>query len=332
VPGGKPRCYHKSMRQKFARFAWFVLAVQIVVILWGAFVRASKSGAGCGEHWPLCQGELLPRAPELPTIIEFTHRITSGLALVVVAVLVVRAFRLFPAGHIVRKTAAWSGVFMIGECLIGAALVLLGHTALNPSLSRGITLSIHLINTLLLLAALTLTAWWARRDPAQPAASVTPSVRRSLALAGAGLIVAGVVGAIAALGDTLYTATTLAQGVQQDFAAEAHPFVRIRILHPILAVIAGFYLVVAAVRIMSAKEAGQRVWYLGIALIALVVTQFGIGTLNIILLVPIPMQIVHLLFADALWITYVLFSAEVVRPLAAAERTEFRLAEAAGQA
>lgn len=320
------------MRQKFARFAWFVLAVQIVVILWGAFVRASKSGAGCGEHWPLCQGELLPRAPELPTIIEFTHRITSGLALVVVAVLVVRAFRLFPAGHIVRKTAAWSGVFMIGECLIGAALVLLGHTALNPSLSRGVTLSIHLINTLLLLAALTLTAWWARRDPAQPAASVTPSVRRSLALAGAGLIVAGVVGAIAALGDTLYTATTLAQGVQQHFAAEAHPFVRIRILHPILAVIAGFYLVVAAVRIMSAKEAGQRVWYLGIALIALVVTQFGIGTLNIILLVPIPMQIVHLLFADALWITYVLFAAEVVRPLAAAERTKFRLAEAAGQA
>ncbi|MFN8454080.1 MAG: COX15/CtaA family protein [Anaerolineae bacterium] len=69
---------------RFAKYVWTVLAYNLAVILWGAFVRASGSGAGCGSHWPLCNGEVIPRTPQMETLVEFTHRLTSGLALLLV--------------------------------------------------------------------------------------------------------------------------------------------------------------------------------------------------------------------------------------------------------
>ena len=83
-------------RSGFAAYAWAVLGFNLLVILWGAFVRATGSGAGCGSHWPLCNGEVLPRAPALATLIEFSHRLTSGVALLLVIGLVVGAWRGFP--------------------------------------------------------------------------------------------------------------------------------------------------------------------------------------------------------------------------------------------
>lgn len=299
------------MRRKFARFAWFVLAVQLVVILWGAFVRASKSGAGCGEHWPLCQGQVLPQAPQLPTIIEFTHRITSGIALVFVVLLVIWAFRAFPPGDIVRRMAGWSGFFILTESLIGAMLVLLGHTALNPSTARGFSLSVHLVNTLFLLAALSLTAWWAGADKL---AGWQRELRTSLTVAAILFIAAGLVGAIAALGDTLFAPDSIRAGLHQDFSAAAHPFVRIRVFHPIVAVAAGLYLFALALRVIASRHQAPAARRFALAVAALVIVQFAAGLLNILLLVPIPMQMVHLFLADALWIAFILFAAETLRP------------------
>ena len=119
--------------RRFARYAWSVLAFNVAVVLWGAFVRATGAGAGCGKHWPLCNGEMLPRSPSLNTIIEFTHRATSGIDLALVALLVFWAFRAFPRHHAVRLGATLSAVFLMSEALLGAALVLLEHVAGNPS-------------------------------------------------------------------------------------------------------------------------------------------------------------------------------------------------------
>ena len=66
---------------RFAKYSWIVLVYNLVVILWGAYVRATGSGAGCGSHWPLCNGEVIPRAPEVETLVEFTHRLSSGLGI-----------------------------------------------------------------------------------------------------------------------------------------------------------------------------------------------------------------------------------------------------------
>ena len=91
----------------FIRFAWITLAVTIVVIVWGAVVRTTGSGAGCGSHWPLCNGGVVPLAPTTATIIEFTHRLTSGVAMILALVLALWARRLFPVGQRARRWALY---------------------------------------------------------------------------------------------------------------------------------------------------------------------------------------------------------------------------------
>src|SRR5215467_12703113 len=81
---------------RVSAFAWGVLAYNVAVIAWGAFVRASGSGAGCGRHWPLCNGEVVPRPTSVATVIEATHRATSGLALVGVVGLLVATIVVLP--------------------------------------------------------------------------------------------------------------------------------------------------------------------------------------------------------------------------------------------
>src|SRR4051812_46208116 len=150
----------------FAKFAWVALAYNLVVILWGVFLRASYSGDGCGQHWVTCQGEIIPSAPELKTVIEFSHRVTTVIAGFLVIALVVWAFRAVERGSLGRKAAVLSLVFIIVEGLIGRGLVLTGNTAGNWTPTRPYWTAGHLINTFVLLAFLALTAWRAgKRGP-----------------------------------------------------------------------------------------------------------------------------------------------------------------------
>ena len=151
------------MISSFAKYSWFVLGYNLLVILWGAYVRATGSCAGCGSHWPLCNGEVIPRAPRIETIIELTHRLSSGLSLILVVILFIWAWRSYPRGSLVRKGSGLVMVFILTESLIGAGLVLFEWVGQDTSTSRAVAISIHLINTYLLIGALTLTAWWASR-------------------------------------------------------------------------------------------------------------------------------------------------------------------------
>src|SRR5262245_12106694 len=143
----------------FTRYAWFALAYNLLVIVWGVFLRASYSGDGCGQHWLTCQGEAIPSAPELKTVIAFSQRITTMLAGLGVAVLLILAFRKFQKGCIIRKLAALSFAFILIEGAIGGGLVLTGNTAANWTPSRPLWTAGHLINTFILVALLALTAW-----------------------------------------------------------------------------------------------------------------------------------------------------------------------------
>jgi len=291
------------MPKAFARYAAIVLAFNLGVVLWGAYVRATGSGAGCGNHWPLCNGAVVPPAPALVTVIEFTHRATSGMDLVMVAVLVVWAFRCFPRLHPARLGAALSGVFLVTEALIGAALVKLEHVAHNASAGRAYSLSAHLINTLTLLACLTLTVWWGRGGARLRLRgwAVGPAV------GGAGLLVAtSLMGVITALGDTLFPAPSLGAGFAQDFDPAASIFIRLRLFHPLFALVTGVWLVLyAAATATRFPQTKGPVRSLG----ALVGTQITAGALNLLLLAPVWLQMVHLLLADLLWIAFVLLSA-----------------------
>jgi len=304
-----------SLPRTFARYAWAVLAYNLGVVLWGAFVRATGSGAGCGNHWPLCNGTVTQgpggAPPSAATIIEFTHRITSGIDLALVALLVVWAFRRFPRQHLVRLGAALSALFLITEALLGAALVLLQHVAKNASVSRAYSLSTHLVNTLMLLACLALTAWWSTERVGQAVPPALPR-RRAVWMAGASLasvVVLGVSGAIAALGDTLFPVSSLAAGLAQDLDPAANIFLRLRVFHPLIAAAVGAWLLFYAVSSASRRpDVGRRAW----SLLALLGAQIVAGVVNLLLLAPVWMQIVHLLLADLLWITLVLLSAVVL--------------------
>jgi heme A synthase len=291
---------------RFTRYAWSVLAYNVAVVLWGAYVRATGSGAGCGNHWPLCNGTVTQHSPTMATIIEFTHRVTSGIDLVLVAALVWWAFRAFPRLHPARLGATLSGVFLVTEALIGAALVLLEHVAKNASTARGYSLTTHLLNTLTLLACLTLTAWWGSGKPRLRIAG-RPAVFAGISLGFVMLI--GVTGAIAALGDTLFPAASLAAGFAQDVAPDASIFLRVRALHPMIAALAAAWLVFfAATSVPRGPEPRRYALRMG----AILATQLAAGVLNLLLLAPVWLQIFHLLLADLLWITLVLLCASLL--------------------
>ena len=294
-------------RTRFSTYAWAILAYNILVILWGAFVRATGSGAGYGSHWPTCQGVVVPRQPQLETLIEFTHRLTSGLAFILVVILLVWAWRAHPRGHPVRLGAGLSMFFIITEALVGAGLVLFGWTAENQSIGRVISISVHLVNTFLLLASLTLTAWWASGGERIVLRGQGLSVWL-FALAFLGVMVLGVSGAITALGDTLFPAGSLQAGIAQDFAPTAHFLVRLRVWHPLIAILNGLYAVFLG-GLIYLFRATPRIQRLALTLIGLFVAQLVAGMINLGLLAPVWMQLVHLLLADLVWIALVLLAA-----------------------
>src|ERR1700723_443803 len=148
----------KKISPALVGFAWVVVGYNVLVILWGALVRATGSGAGCGNHWPLCNGQVIPLSPGLHTVIEFTHRCMTGGSTFLVIGLLVWTFRGTVKGQAARVMAVASMVLLLNEAVLGALLVKLGYVTGNQSIGRVVLLSIHLSNTLLLLAALTLTA------------------------------------------------------------------------------------------------------------------------------------------------------------------------------
>jgi heme A synthase len=302
--------YDRRVTARVARFAWITLCYNVAVILWGTYVRATGSGAGCGNHWPLCNGEVVPRAPRIETIIEFSHRLTSGLALIAVVVLLIATWRVCAAGHPARKAAAFSLFFMLSEAAVGAGLVLFQLVADNATAARAMFMATHLVNTFLLLASLALTAYWLSGGPALSLEGRGKLVALMAALAG-GILLVAVSGSVAALGDTLYPAQSLAQGVTADLSTSSHVLIRLRIIHPMLAVLVGGALMAAAPRLPVPDDAelGRELRYDVVGFAAL---QLAAGFANLILLAPITMQLIHLLLADVVWIAFVLLAASAL--------------------
>ncbi len=295
------------MNGRFARATWGLVAFLLAVVAWGAFVRATGSGAGCGAHWPVCNGQVLPRAPALETMIEFSHRVSSGLVTLAVLAWAVWGFLAFPRGHRVRRGAVLGVLAILVEGAIGAALVLFRLTGKDESLTRAVVMGLHLVNTFFLLAVVALTGAWAGgvgrlrlRDQGALAVLVPAALL--------GLVVLAVSGGLAALGDTLFPASSLAEGFRQDLSGSAHVLLRLRVVHPLLAVAVGTLLLVTAA-VCAMVRPGHSVRRAAIALGGLVVLQLTAGMVNLALLAPVWMQLVHLVLADAVWLAAVLLGA-----------------------
>ncbi len=239
-----------ASRRKFARFAWIVLAYNLAVILWGAYVRASFSGDGCGARWPTCSGQFLPTEMGTPKLIEFTHRMMTSLDSLATISLVVWAFLAFPKKHAVRRYSVLAMIFLLIEALLGAGLVLFRYVAHDVSAGRAWYLSLHLTNTMLMMGAYTITAWLASHE--QNAIKLW-NVSAKLRIAVLITFAVSITGAIAALGDTLFPATSLANGMAQDFTSGSSLLLRLRLLHPAVAILSAVYLLWAAFGAMQGR-------------------------------------------------------------------------------
>jgi heme a synthase len=299
-----------SSSAAFSRASWALLAFTLVVVGWGGLVRASRSGDGCGSHWPTCNGEVFPSHPVLKTRIEFTHRVLSGASLAFTVAWAAWAFRRFDKGSWARRGAAAALLLLLVEALIGAAIVLLRLVGADASSSRVVGMGLHSVSTFFLLAALLLTALWTsgtagpRLTGQRP---LSPLLGASLGL----VLLLGVTGALAALGDTLFPVKTLAEGFAQDASANAPVLVRLRILHP---VVAGFgaTVLLATAAAASVLRTSASVRRAALALGLAVLAQLVVGLVNLALLAPLGLQLLHLALADLVWLCTVALSAKAL--------------------
>ncbi len=292
------------------RFSWALLAYFIAVILWGTLVRATGSGAGCGNHWPLCNGTVIQHSPRVDTIIEFTHRITSGISFFAALGLMIWTLRGTMRGHLARAAAVAVVGFTLVEAIIGALLVKLGLTAQRQSPLRAPYLALHLTNTLLLLAALTLTAHMLSRRYGYTRNSI-----RMVAPIGAiacvlVVLMVGVTGSLAALGDTLFPAASLSVALAQDFSAASGWLVRWRWTHPAIAFFAIIFLIWLLVRAARPTPNWDNRGLSALVLV-LLAAQYLLGVFDVLLLAPVWLQIAHLLGADLLWSALVVLAARM---------------------
>ncbi|PKL76236.1 MAG: cytochrome oxidase assembly protein [Candidatus Melainabacteria bacterium HGW-Melainabacteria-1] len=296
----EPQIIASVRSPRFARFATAVLIYLVLVILWGAWVRITGSGAGCGNHWPDCNGQVIPWEPTQQTLIEFTHRLSSGLTLPLVLIMLVWAWRSFPKGHGVRWACVGTLGFLLSESALGAGLVKFELVADNTSVARAITASLHLINTFTLAGFCALAAWWAQRGYS-PNWQLRSRASLVLLPGLAALLLASMSGAITALGDTLFPTTLGAHFAAHP--AETHFLVQLRIVHPVLATVAALYLIFVLPGLSESHPQLRG----GLRLSLLLGAQLLLGVINVLLAAPGWMQLVHLGMALLVWLACLLF-------------------------
>ncbi len=274
--------------------AWKILLVYtFFVIVWGAFVRASGSGDGCGAHWPSCHGDYLLDKASTKTLIEYTHRATSGLFGVFVFILSMMTMLSKSFSKTAKSFAFGVLFFTIVEALIGAKLVLSELVGDNSSFSRAVVMILHLTNTLFLVAC---------------NAGVIFFYEKSLRIKNTVhlkkwfpvfilFFLTGASGALAALGDTLYPSESLMEGFAMDIDPNSPWLIKVRSLHPLFAfTLTGL--------IIWFTEPAKR---FGLSLIAFGVATLIVGLINLALLAPLPLQLAHLTTALSYWVVCLMY-------------------------
>ena len=292
-------------------WAWTTLGFFVVVVLEGAIVRATSSGGGCGNHWPLCNGEVLPHHPRLTTLIEFTHRSLTGVLTAMFALLIAWTYRVTGKLHPARRASVVAGVLLVVEGALGALLVKGGYVESNASAARVVVQGIHFTNTMLLLAAATVVAVLLGKP--RTVLSQT-GLKRPRLLALLATLLAGATGALAALADTLFPSPSLSAAIAADFTATSPLLIRMRWIHP-----ASSALVVACTLILIVGFVRRGYSTLAIGLASNLVAQIIIGLMDVALLAPTTIQVLHLFSADVFWISLVVIAVPMLLPQAASD-------------
>ncbi|MBS1713126.1 MAG: protoheme IX farnesyltransferase [Armatimonadetes bacterium] len=313
------------VRPSFAKAAWWLLAYCCAAILFGAFVRASYSGDGCGTSWPMCGGSLIPTFTGAPRAVEFTHRVTTGLLMLANIALAVAARRAFPRGDAARKAANLALITVLISAVIGALLVTFQWVTDDKSAGRALTMPIHLVNNFIAIAALAATAYYAgtgRRFAWRGQGAVSAA----LAWAFGAMFLLGATGAFSALGKTAFEhelsfAKSFAERMWLHVGPEAHPLLRGGVAHPLIATSVGILLIYVCGLIAHARPSAQvKAWARWT--VGLYIVQMVLGAVNLTASAPVALQIVHLAVALGNWLTLVMLALTALGTEARAERAE----------
>lgn len=285
-------------KPQYKKFAFSLLIYTLLVILWGAWVRISHSGDGCGDTWPLCNGQLIPEAQQGKTWVEYGHRLMSGIYGFVVIYFWWAARKLYPVGHFARKAALATLIFMITEALLGAKLVLFGLVTNNDTPYRAFVMALHQINSFMLTGAVSLAFAAATISAELPAPSKEDRYYKYMPWL---IVVIGITGAWASLSNSLFPTDNLWQGFMDDFSNQSHFLIRLRGLHPFFALIGGgglalFFWLKAQTAESILLE--RRSYQMSLTL----VTAIVFGILTLLLHAPVWMKIVHLALAHTVWV------------------------------
>jgi cytochrome c oxidase assembly protein subunit 15 len=296
--------------------SWSVLALTVAVVVGGALVRATDSGAGCGETWPICGGQIIPDIGSYHTLIEISHRLMTGLLGFGVISLFILVRRNYESTHRLRRAVLVAGILLVVESLLGASLVLFGWVEFDASIARLIVVPLHLTNTFMLVGAFAMVAYFAsggrgfRIDLSR--------TDDKLAVTGLGiLLVIGATGALNALADTLIQSNALHHAEPGEFLITEPILRQIRSIHPFVAIVGG--LVIYMLARYLAPGAGTVARWLAFTIQGIVWVQFILGLVNIALEVPLETQLLHLVVADVMWVTMILLCATVLGGFGRAE-------------
>ncbi|RDB35440.1 COX15/CtaA family protein [Spirobacillus cienkowskii] len=296
--------------KNYSKYAWFFLVFNFYTILGGAYVRATGSGAGCGEHWPLCNGEVVPNFSTMHTVVEYTHRISSGFVAIGAIVLLIWAIKITRKKDPVRISAIVAFLFVVFEALLGAGLVLFGLVADNSSVTRAIVMSLHLVGTFILIASIALTAAWSSGFP-KPKFNFKVKKIVPFIILITGMFIVGISGAITALGDTLFRPKYLGEGLIQDLTQADHFLKSLRVYHPVFAVLISFYAIVFAWK-YTKNNSSKILKKITLLITIIFPTQIVLGFVNILLLAPTWAQMIHLLLADLAWVFCILLCSQIL--------------------
>ncbi|WP_252314695.1 heme A synthase [Sinobaca sp. H24] len=134
-------------------FGVFTSIGMLIVLIQGSLVTKTGSGEGCGATWPLCFGEVIPDSPALETIIEYSHRLWSGLMGLFVIILAVWAWKKLPHLRETKFMALMAVLFIVFQGMMGAGAVIWGNSSLVLALHFGIsTISFATVVLLTILA------------------------------------------------------------------------------------------------------------------------------------------------------------------------------------
>ena len=297
-----------NQNKRFRQAALYLIPYTLLVILWGAWVRISHSGNGCGETWPLCQGNLIPQAATQKTWVELSHRLMSG-AFGIYILIIFLWGRKIMTEKFTRIFLYASFILMITEALLGAKLVVSGLVGTNDSPFRAFAMALHLVNSLALVGAIVLvfdfssSAKWAKQQ------NVVRSAKKMMwvCLLGFGLL--SITGAIAALSTTLFPSSSILSGMEDDVSATAHYLVRLRGLHPLLGVLIGCGIAIMGWIFLNVIDSKDRILLRrtqGLTLVTAIAVM--VGSVTLMMLSPIVLKFTHLTMTYLVWISLVLWT------------------------